>query len=132
MLKLKREESEHLLLSWLYSSQAYESLFRRLRSMSTTRSTVVNSRLLETIHRIQRIQLQSDISSSTFEDSIKVFRFPRFESSNTDKKCSSNYPLPHGNNIIKVLDKAKEDAFLEITSVGMEIDITACKNILIE
>ena len=56
----------------------------------------------------------------------------RFQSSNGDKKCLSNSPLPDCNNIIKVLDKAKEDAFLEITCVGMEIDITACENILIE
>ena len=39
MLKLKREESEHLFLPWLYSSQACEIFFRRLRSIKKEKET---------------------------------------------------------------------------------------------
>ena len=70
--------------------------------MSTTFSTVVNSSLLETMHRIQRIQIQNDISSSTFENSTKEFSYLRFEIPNTQ---TESIELPECDSIIKMIDK---------------------------
>lgn len=56
---------ENNLPSWfqpnLYSSQPCESTFRRLRSFTSTFSTVANCSIMEAISRVSKIQLQSEI-----------------------------------------------------------------------
>lgn len=61
IIKLREQMQPTLFLPVLYSSQPCESIFRQIRSMSTTLSTVVNCSLLDIIHRFNKIQLQSDI-----------------------------------------------------------------------
>lgn len=65
----------------LYASQPCEKTFRQVRSFTSTFSTVVNFNMLDVIHRIKKVQLQSDIIAD-WKDDIK---FPRFE-----KKMSAN------------------------------------------
>ena len=46
---------------WLFSSQAYEHLFRTARSMTSTFSTVINFSLKEFLHRLSRIGALNNI-----------------------------------------------------------------------
>lgn len=51
---MKRQE---LFLPWLASSQPCEKMFRKLRSLTTTYSTIVNFSVLEVLRRLNRIDL---------------------------------------------------------------------------
>lgn len=71
----------------LYASQPCEKMFRQVRSFTSTFSTVVNFNMLDVMHRIKKVQLQSDIIAE-WNESIK---FPRFEKKLSAKSSSSNY-----------------------------------------
>jgi len=98
------------------------SFFRKLRSTSTTRSTVVNC-LLDAIHRMQRIQLQADISVMYFNSEGENIIFPRTRHLNSshevqDKNILSptvsldkNCTLPSYFRITDILHRAKQNAF---------------------
>lgn len=70
-------------LLWQYGSQQCESFYRNLRSTTTTCSTIVNCSLLDAIHRVQRIQLQADISVFDFGSFKESIIFPRTRHLNT-------------------------------------------------
>lgn len=81
------------------------------------------------MHRIQRIQLQNDICSSTFEHSTTEFCFPRHEKNNTEK---INFKLPDISEINSAINQAKLDAFSDVKSLGMIIEFNKCENVLIK
>lgn len=126
-----------------YGSQQCESFFRNLRSTSTTCSTVVNCSLLDAIHRIQRIQLQADISVMDFNSEGENIIFPRTRHLNTsyeaqDKNISppivsldKNCTLPSYSKIKNILHCAKQDAFHIISMLGMKVDIKKADDIQI-
>lgn len=60
MLHLRRLNSPQLFLPFLYQSQACESTFRKIRSMSSVFCTVVNCSIRDMIGRMNRIELQGD------------------------------------------------------------------------
>lgn len=68
-------EEDEILFPDLYGSQPCESTFRQTRSFTSTFSTIVNFNMLDILHRINKIQLQSDI----INQSHGVIKFPRFE-----------------------------------------------------
>lgn len=80
---IKMNSYDHF-IPWQYVSQPCESFFRNLRSTSTTCSTVVNCSVLKAIHRIQRIQLQADISVTDFNIEGEHLIFPRTKHLNAD------------------------------------------------
>lgn len=133
---------EHF-LPWQYGSQQCESFFRNLRSTSTTCSTVVNCSLLDTIHRIQRIQLQADISVTDFNSEGENLVFPRTRHLNSsydvqDKSISAptgvldiNYMSPSYSSIKDILHRAKQDAFDMICTLGMQVDLQRANDIQI-
>lgn len=100
-------------------SQPCESMFRQVRSMSSTYSTVVICSMLDIIQRIQKIQLQSDIIRSCEGKII----FPRLESKerNTENATTPQY-LPNESEIIELIEKAKADLVSEMSS--LDIDTT--------
>ena len=108
-------------LSWLCSSQTCESFFRALRSMGSTYSTIVNFSILEVLHKIMRIQLQSEITNINNEHDDTNFRFPRTENKlSVQRNTIKSFPsISHINDIVQ---KAKEEAFSEITSLGMIVE----------
>lgn len=71
LLYLKQKNMPHLFKPELFTSQACEETFRRVRSFTTVYSTVANCSVKEIIGRLDKIQLQSDISLDT------NFLFPR-------------------------------------------------------
>lgn len=102
------------LLPWLMSSQGCESLFRELRSMTSTFSTVVNMSILDMMKRLKRLQI---IHSAA--DNLSEFEFARH-----DKKSVSNIEnlaltLPE---IVKIVMDAKETALIDAVQMGMYVD----------
>lgn len=74
MLHLKQTNRSDLFLPHLFESQPCESLFRQLRSFTSTYSTVTNCTIKEAMSRISKIQLQNDIIHGTSSH----FVYPRF------------------------------------------------------
>lgn len=116
-----------MFLTWLASSQARENFFRRLRSMSTAYSTIVNTILLEIFQRIERIFLQEDISSGNLNKKTKLFQYPRAGMSKNRE--NQGCLLPNTDNIIKTIENAKTNAFLKVKSVGMNVNFKASDEI---
>lgn len=132
---LKNEDFESF-LPCFFGSQACESLFRQLRSMSTTYSTVVNCSVLEALHKLRRIQLQEYVSVHQFHtDGEKLF-FPRNKHlhAHYDEKSKyssgSNPPDVFFDSKIPVnidtmhnaLIKSKKDAHTAISKLGVKLD----------
>lgn len=96
---------------------------------------MVNFTMLDCIHRVSRIQLQSDISVQN----CNTFRFPRVKHLNAsfeaqDKEIMSesvicNNDLPCNGEIIYVMNKAKEDAFNALRTLEIEIDINVAEKL---
>lgn len=119
--------SSDTLLTWIFSSQACESLFRRLRSMSSTLSTIVNCSLLDTIHRLKKIQLQEDISSGNLNGSTNKFNYPRLAGSKS--RVVEQFELSDILKIMEIIEVAKSDAFAAVEKIGMEVQISDCAKI---
>lgn len=64
-LKCTNESQSKLFLPWYMSSQPCERLFRAVRSMTSTFSTVVNFSMLDILHRIHKLQMTNEIISDT-------------------------------------------------------------------
>ena len=63
-------KSGHNFLPWLHGSQSCEKLFRTLRSMSSTFSTVVNFGMLGLLRRLHRLQIQFQLETSSHDTGI--------------------------------------------------------------
>lgn len=73
MLYLKERNMDNLFYPDLLGSQQCEAIFRQIRSLSSTYSTVTNSSMLEIISKISKIELQNQISHFK----LKNYNFPR-------------------------------------------------------
>ncbi|KAG4071989.1 hypothetical protein HA402_000637 [Bradysia odoriphaga] len=104
----------------LYASQPCEKIFRQVRSFTSTFSTVVNFNMLDVIHRIKKVQLQSDIIAE-WNDRIK---FPRFE-----KKLSVNDGLSYKieglnrTSIITEIEKAKNAVTSDLQNFEIDTSV---------
>lgn len=110
--KLRDCNMPHLFMPPLFSSQPCEAFFRQIRSMSTTYSTIVNCSLLDVIHRIKKIQLQSDILASELNKNIN---FSRMEHKVKTIQIQSN--LPTNDDIYEAIEEAKKKQSLILTSL---------------
>ena len=73
ILLLTACKSGYTFLPWLYGSQSCEKLFRTLRSMSSTFSTVVNFGMLGVngvLRRLHRLQIQFHLETSSHDTGI--------------------------------------------------------------
>lgn len=96
----------------LMDSQPCESFFRRIRSLTTTNSTVVTFSLKEMLGRINRITLQYDIAN----DSNTGFVYSR------KKKIAEHLPvyeLPSNDDIFHEIQQAKNEAICIANSFGL-------------
>lgn len=87
IIKLRGINQPDLFLPFLVGSQSRERSFCQLRSMTTSQSTVVNFSMLEMIARLKRVQLQSEIVSTTDEQ----LKFPHIQNKKT-KSLLSKFP----------------------------------------
>lgn len=128
MLQLREKGLDHLFQPLMLGSQQCESIFRQIRSMTSTYSTVTNCSLLEIINRISKIELQNEIMHIR----CKRFNFPRLGLPN-----STYYPrmdrngvdqtqvraqLPSQEEIIKEIELAKLEAIEYTESLGMRVE----------
>lgn len=127
---LRDQKLDHLFHPEMFGSQQCESIFRQIRSMSSTYSTVTNSSLLEIIQKLSKIELQNEISHIK----LKGFNFPRIglQSSsyyptvdrNGQDRYNFTWQLPTENEIIKEIELAKIEAIEYAESVGIPVKPT--------
>ncbi|XP_067203736.1 uncharacterized protein [Linepithema humile] len=113
--KLRDCNMSHLFMPPLFSSQPCEAFFRQIRSMSTTYSTIVNCSLLDVIHRIKKIQLQTDILASKLNKNIS---FPRIEYKVKTIQIQPN--LPTNDDIYEAIEKARKKAITDAHKFDLE------------
>lgn len=126
ILYLRDRKLEHLFHPEMFGSQQCESIFRQIRSMSSTYSTVTNSSLLEIIQKVSKIELQNEISHIK----LKKFNFPRIglpSSSyyptidrNGCERYNYTFQLPSDSEIIDEIELAKIEATEYAKSVGIQ------------
>lgn len=114
IVQLKKHNMPHLFLPQYMESQACESIFRQLRSFTTTGSTVANCSVKEILQRISKVQFQSDTASRIGSK----FVFPQF-SHNENVNSEPVYDLPTVNDIVDEIEKAKKHALIDATVIGL-------------
>lgn len=103
MCYLKENDMETLFLPHLFSSQQCESIFRLLRSLTSTYSTVTNFTAKEAINRIDKIELQNQIMHM-----MPQFTYPRLGKKDFANK--QHHKLPTKTEISNVILQCKQDA----------------------
>lgn len=96
----------------LFDSQGCERLFRVFRSMGTTQFTKINFTLLELIHMIGRVEVQTEIAYCKLD--IEGIEFPHKR-----KEKTRIYELPTNDETSATVAKAKEEAFQCAQKFGM-------------
>lgn len=112
LLYLKKNDMPEYFLPFLFHSQACEGFFRQIRSFTSTYSTVANCSVKEIIGRINRIQLQRDISFRS------DFKYPRASSSVL--KIGNEFELPTETQIIECIERSKKSAIASAVEIGLE------------
>lgn len=84
---LKEKNMSKLFKPDLFSSQPCESLFRRIRSYTSTYSTVANCTVKEILDRMNKIQLQIDIPIHNAENYVYPRESNSSDNTNTKLKC---------------------------------------------
>lgn len=121
-------ENSEIFFSNLYGSQPCENMFRQVRSFTSTFSTIVNFNMLDILHRIKKIQLQSDIMNY----SNGIIRFPRFEKkkeylNETSKTTKKVLQKLHRATIILEIEKARKDVISDMEALGIRVYILFLK-----
>lgn len=88
MLYLQKINRPDLFFPHLLGSQQCESIFRQMRSFSSTYSTVANCGTKEALSRLSKIQIQNDIMQSTSSN----FNYPRFTTKGASAEVFDRLP----------------------------------------
>lgn len=128
VLYLRERKLDHFFHPEMFSSQQCESIFRQIRSLSSTYSTVTNCNVLELIQKISKIELQNQISHIK----LKNFHFPRigkpsrsyypFIDRNGQNQYQNVTQLPSQNEIIEEIELAKMEAIEFAESMGVSLE----------
>lgn len=112
LLYLKDNNLKSCFLPFLYDSQACESFFRQIRSLTTVFSRVTNCSSKEMVGRINRIQLLNEITHTT------DFIYPRIKDTMIfpDFKC---FEIPTKDEIFAEITKARAAAIAFAKEVGL-------------
>lgn len=121
ILQLKKINKPHLFTPHLFESQACESLFRQVRSLSTTYSTVTNCIVKEILERIRKIQSQNDIVTRIGQ----LYVYPRVGCKDDSHVV---FDLPSSEEIKTEIEKAKIDALRDAIAIGL-VKKTEAKNV---
>ncbi len=114
---------------WMSGSQSCEQLFRILRSMTPTFSTIVNFSLKGILEKVHKLQF---LSSSESDDTIV---FPRVKRRLLQLKEESDatFSIPTIDQVTKEILKAKKDAMQICHSCGIQLesydDLEIVKNV---
>lgn len=112
IIYLKKNNMDDWFLPFIFDSQACESFFRQVRSLTTVYCRVANCSIKEIIGRINKIQLLNDITNKS------EFVFPRVQNKKnfSDK---SIYTLPSEEEIIDTIEKSKQSAIEYAHQIGL-------------
>lgn len=113
---LKKERLTHLFLPHLYSSQPCESFYRKMRSLTTTNSTITNFSIKEFSHRVSRVQILNEISNDkgsgfNFPIPLRPFDFSSMKFGEED--------FPTDLEIFKIIQKCKQSAIKVAKNIGL-------------
>lgn len=122
MLYLKANELSHLFLPHLVSSQPCEAFFRDFRSLSTSGSTVTNCSVLGSIHRCEKLDLMNNIARNNLKDFTFATKSTRSREIYYNTTKYNTTMLPTREEIIDVIEIAREDAMKDATALGVEIE----------
>lgn len=112
ILHLKRTNQPHLFVPGNFDSQPCESFFRQLRSFTSTYSTVVSCSTKEIVCRLNKIQLQSEISCKLG----LLFVFPRAEKFQTANDVPN---LPTEEEVITKIEECRKRAIFDASKLGL-------------
>ena len=107
-------------IPWMLGSQSCEKIFRAVRSMSSTFSTIINFGLLGLLRRLHRLHIQICNEAETDETGIK---YPRVEAHK--RKDGQAISMPNRvhcvtNEVItRIVEEAREMAKKQIETLGM-------------
>lgn len=113
LLHMKKNDMSKLFKPDLFSSQPCESLFRTVRSFTSTYSTVVNCSVKEILERMNKIQLQGDIATQNAGN----FIFPRVNA--TCNGPNMKIEMPTLEEIYDQIEKCKAEAVKYAKEVGL-------------
>lgn len=111
LIQLKKMNRPDLFLPHYYDSQACESTFRQIRSMSTAYSVITNCSVKEFLSRISKIQLQNDITNTASN-----FIYPRIKRKNQNEPT---HPLPSSEEIYNEIIFCKRIATATALKLGL-------------
>lgn len=127
MLRLRERKLDSLFRLEMLGSQQCESIFRQIRSLSSTYSTVTNCSILDLVRKMSKIELQNDISHFK----LKHWNFPRIGLPSSsyfptvDRNGVNKYDnfdlLPTKQDIIKEIELAKLEAVEYTATLGMNL-----------
>lgn len=100
IIHLRSINRPDLFLPFLFGSQQCESIFRKLRSFTSTFSTVANCSVKEMCGRVSKIELQNEIIHMTSSQ----FEYPRLATKDVPKK---SFELPSMQEIIGQIEQCK-------------------------
>uniref|UniRef100_A0A1X7USD2 PHD-type domain-containing protein n=1 Tax=Amphimedon queenslandica TaxID=400682 RepID=A0A1X7USD2_AMPQE len=128
MLRNDNYSPEHF-TPYIMGSQSCEKLFRSLRSMSSTFSTVINFSMLGLLERLHKLVIKEDIESQSERNSHQI-KFPRLEkhekkTGHGETKCNELHLSDE--EIFGVLEDSQERAKNMIDILGMA-DVLKEKN----
>lgn len=123
MIYLRDNNMSKFFVPNLFNSQQCESMFRLVRSFTTTYSTVVNCSVKEILERISKIQLQTDIATHNAEN----FAFPRVAIPSNEVPMIK-IELPSPQEIYDEIEKCKEAAINYAKQVGL-VDLRKSKDV---
>lgn len=112
LIQLKEINMPHLFMLHQLGSQPCESLFRQARSLTSTYSTVINFSVKEFSERMNKIELQNQISSNIGN----VYLFPRLGCKKNNAKV---FELPSFTDIHNTLGEAKNNAMADAIVLGL-------------
>lgn len=110
ILYLQKINHPELFLPQLFGSQQCENIFRQMRSLTSTYSTIANCSTKEALSRLSKIEIQNDIIHSESSN----FKFPRNEVKN--KTHEKVFPLPSLKEIVEAVEECAADA-IEIAQI---------------
>ena len=114
---IQRNFSQEALRIWLSGSRGCEQLFRLLRAMTPTFSTIINFSLKGILEKIHKLQF---LTSAETDDNIV---FPRLKRHllQSQTESADTFAVPDINDVTKEILKAKNDAIAVCSDCGMKL-----------
>lgn len=118
---LRRINHSEWFLPHLFGSQQCEGIFRQLRSLTTTFSTVANCSTKEALARLSKIHMLNEISHIT----SPRFKYPRL---GTEKNTTTSSELPTFHEIVNEIENCAIDAIATARELNLISENDTDKN----